>query len=392
MIRLPSAQLAHLRALMPNTASACVDAITQEVSGYDRAFDSGLRSNIERAVEQALAAFVDSLAQPDTSQAVAEMAKGAYRLGQGEAASGRSSDSLLTAYRVGARVAWDAVSASLVAHGENAETVAQLASKTFAYIDQLSAASLAGHTQALTERTAELSRRRDQLAAALASGDSATTLTALAENAHWKPPSTLTALVIDEAPSRQVTTLAGDRALWSTDGTDTTIGLIPDLTADRRAAMLAAVGDASAALGPTTGWMNVAESIHRARRTKALRPQGHHDAMTLLPSLALLADPFVADLLRERALAPLSSLSEAKQMLQAETLHSWLLHQGRRDDVAEHLHVHPQTVRYRMTGLREAYGDALKDPDAVFELLLGLRLALTQQSDDPQAATSQARR
>jgi DNA-binding PucR family transcriptional regulator len=37
------------------------------------------------------------------------------------------------------------------------------------------------------------------------------------------------------------------------------------------------------------------------------------------------------------------------------------------------LHVHPQTVRYRLNRLRELYGDALDDPDARFELELALR-------------------
>jgi DNA-binding PucR family transcriptional regulator len=58
----------------------------------------------------------------------------------------------------------------------------------------------------------------------------------------------------------------------------------------------------------------------------------------------------------------------------AATLRSWLLHQGRREDVAADLHVHPQTVRYRMTQLRELYGADLADPDKVLELVVGLGL------------------
>ncbi|MFL6152631.1 MAG: helix-turn-helix domain-containing protein [Ornithinibacter sp.] len=41
--------------------------------------------------------------------------------------------------------------------------------------------------------------------------------------------------------------------------------------------------------------------------------------------------------------------------------------------VAERLHVHPQTVRYRVAQLRELFGDSLDDPDARFELALALR-------------------
>jgi DNA-binding PucR family transcriptional regulator len=52
------------------------------------------------------------------------------------------------------------------------------------------------------------------------------------------------------------------------------------------------------------------------------------------------------------------------------TLLSWLLHQGRREDVAADPVVHPQTVRYRMRQLRDLFGDRLTDPDRVFDLLI----------------------
>ncbi|MEU1607665.1 helix-turn-helix domain-containing protein, partial [Micromonospora matsumotoense] len=51
---------------------------------------------------------------------------------------------------------------------------------------------------------------------------------------------------------------------------------------------------------------------------------------------------------------------------------SWLLHQGRRDDVAADLFVHPQTVRYRMGRLRELYGDRLHEPGTVLDLTVAL--------------------
>jgi DNA-binding PucR family transcriptional regulator len=55
-----------------------------------------------------------------------------------------------------------------------------------------------------------------------------------------------------------------------------------------------------------------------------------------------------------------------------ETLRAWLLHNGRRDEVARSLHVHPQTVRYRVGQLRELYGDRLEDPATVAALTVAL--------------------
>ena len=55
-----------------------------------------------------------------------------------------------------------------------------------------------------------------------------------------------------------------------------------------------------------------------------------------------------------------------------ETLRSWLLHHGRREDIAAELFVHGQTVRYRMSQLREVYGDRLDDPAFVLDATLAL--------------------
>ena len=78
--------------------------------------------------------------------------------------------------------------------------------------------------------------------------------------------------------------------------------------------------------------------------------------------------------LRAAVLAPLADLRPSTAQRLSETLRSWLLHQGRRDAVAAELHVHPQTVRYRMGQLRELYGERLDDPRTVLELLLALPL------------------
>jgi DNA-binding PucR family transcriptional regulator len=76
--------------------------------------------------------------------------------------------------------------------------------------------------------------------------------------------------------------------------------------------------------------------------------------------------------LRARALAPLDDQKPSAREKLADTLRAWLLHQGRRHDVAAALFVHPQTVRYRMGQLRDLYGDRLEDPDTVLALTLAL--------------------
>jgi DNA-binding PucR family transcriptional regulator len=57
-----------------------------------------------------------------------------------------------------------------------------------------------------------------------------------------------------------------------------------------------------------------------------------------------------------------------------DTLAAWLALQRHVPAIAEALHVHPQTVRYRVARLRELLGDALESADGRFELELALRI------------------
>jgi hypothetical protein len=71
------------------------------------------------------------------------------------------------------------------------------------------------------------------------------------------------------------------------------------------------------------------------------------------------------------------------------TLTSWLRHMGNRQLVAEDLHVHPQTVRYRMAQLRELFGPALRDPSQ--RAALQLALAWGPPRYDPAEPRAHAR-
>ena len=58
-----------------------------------------------------------------------------------------------------------------------------------------------------------------------------------------------------------------------------------------------------------------------------------------------------------------------------ETLLAWLRHAGGRPRGGrDELHVHPQTVRYRLARLRDLLGAEMDDPDARFELEFALRI------------------
>ena len=138
----------------------------------------------------------------DASTPIQPALEGAYELGRGEARSGRSMDALLAAYRVGARVSWRHMSASAVRAGLTAEQLARFAELVFAYIDQLSASSVAGHSDELATSGRVRERYLERLADLLLAGSPPDDLAAAAERAGWAPPRTLTAVILPEAKVR----------------------------------------------------------------------------------------------------------------------------------------------------------------------------------------------
>ena len=103
-----------------------------------------------------------------------------------------------------------------------------------------------------------------------------------------------------------------------------------------------------------------------------------------LLALLLVADrQLAADLVHSR-LGPLGALTPPARARAIETLRAWLDAHGDISAAAAALHVHPQTVRYRIAALREELAPALDDADARLELALALRVG----DDVPSAAAS----
>jgi len=156
--------------------------------------------------------------------------------------------------------------------------------------------------------------------------------------------------------------------------------LVPDPDAPGRIARIRrAVADRLVALGPSGECVTAPRSWSRARgavalvRDGVLPARGLIIAAELLGALAIHADPALVAELAQRRLEPLRALTAAGRARLEATLLAWLRGQGNVAFVAAELHVHPQTVRYRLARLREHFGVALDDPDVRFELELALR-------------------
>lgn len=80
--------------------------------------------------------------------------------------------------------------------------------------------------------------------------------------------------------------------------------------------------------------------------------------------------------LTEELLHRLRALPQPTSERLVETLLAWCEHWGNRQAVAAQLHIHPQTVSYRVSKARKLLGDAINDP----ERRLGFLLALTSEN------------
>lgn len=383
---LDSGAVDALRADLPRVASIVVTEIMREVPTYDVPFQGRMGQIIEKAVRVSLESFINLAARPTPPGSETPIGVGvsaARDLGQAEARQGRPIEALLSAYRVGARASWRELSADAVAAGVDSTTLARFAELVFTYIDELSAASVAGHNSETTSAERTRLVHVDRLTRSLLTGAGEGELTASAATARWAPPRTLTAVLVPAGRLLNTATVLDSRTLTLDeelpgDGSvippdEYAVLLVPDAGGPARARLLELLDGHTAVVGPPRPWLRAAESYSRALRAHPLSRQGRAlDTQTVLPELVLGSDAEALADLREAALAPFAEVPDGTAERLAETLRAWLLLQGRRELVAEELHVHPQTVRYRMNQIRDLYGERLADPDEVLAIILAL--------------------
>jgi len=243
----------------------------------------------------------------------------------------------------------------------------------FAYIDEQSAAAVAGHTDELATTGRVRQRLLERVAHHLLQQSPVDQVATAAERADWEPPRTLTAVLVPESQVRQLLTALAPGTLQAAEAPGLEEGallLVPDAHGHRRPALLRILADRGAIAGPARPWLEARASYDRALRARAAGLEVDTEAH--LVSLVLDADASARADLRAQLLAPLDGLRPGTAEKLTDTLRWWLLLQGRRDEVAAALFVHPQTVRYRMGQLRELYGDRLDDPDTVLALTVAL--------------------
>jgi PucR C-terminal helix-turn-helix domain len=370
--------------------------IAREVPEYARPLEGSFGRGVRTGVTEALRQFVELIRSPSGARGPGREVYVA--LGRGELRQGRTLDSLQSAYRVGARVAWRRVADVARRSGADAEVLSLLAESIFAFIEELSADSVEGYAEARSHLEGERRRRQRELVLLLLRDpptDDAD-LRAAAAAVGWRIPRAAAAIACaEEELERIARRLPADALLAALDGEGCAI--VPDPEGPGRATEIGgALAGRSAALGPAVApaelgvsW-SLARAALRGAEAGALgslsaaaagaSPGGSAAAAPsplraddVLIDLLLFEGRAIVDRIAARRLAAFDDLTPKARGRMAETALAYVREGGNAAAMARALDLHPQTVRYRLARLRELLGEQLDDPDARLELELALR-------------------
>lgn len=358
-----------------------VEDVVRNVSASSPAFasidDPKFERDVHAAVRLAVERFLD-LAGSDEPALPPDVRENFVALGAGEARDERSPDTLLAALRSASRSLLRAASQALAEAREiDTGELLDLADAVTAYVDELVAATTDGYAQQLREQAGETDRRRRLLGELLLRGNAAeAAVLAAATDIGWSRLGVVVPVLLPREHARDA------RFRYGADGVvldreDDAVLLVREGRRSGRGQLAEALRGRSAVVGPALAWTRVPEAVRLAELTATLvgGPDAAPDPVFVedhLARLALRGEPGALAVLAARRLAPFAGLSDSSRERLLQTLHSWLRHWGSRQDVAEELFIHPQTVSYRIRRLRDLLGGDLDDPTARFELLLVL--------------------
>jgi hypothetical protein len=367
--------VAAVRGEAPRLTEEILAAVKVESTVYAEVLDAPEGVGIRLGIEQAIRSFLEAAERGERPGG--ETGELWRRLGEAEFQAGRSLEDLRAAWRTGTRAAWRSAASLASEAGVPTPAVIALAEAIFVYTEELANGVFEAYIRMQSDEASERERRRRRLAALLLDPEAhdPETITRAAELARWRIPLSIAALALPGEEPGAVGRRLSSEALYGSDREGAFI-LIPDPDGPGRAAAIRrAVAGTSAALGPAVPPREAGRSLRWARMALSLQERGIIDggrpteAREHLATMLMLTDERLAlEFVRER----LEPLEGHEQLL--ETLEAWLDHQRHTPRAAAQLHVHPQTVRYRLAKLRELLGDALEQADQRFELELALRV------------------
>ena len=406
---LPPALIAELERRRSGMARHMARAVVSLVRWDDSTGVPPQRSAIAKACEAGLDLFLAAArdARPATNEELRRVAQ----LGILQARSSQSVEPILAAYRIAARVAWDAILAAWRGHPEaTPEAIMLTANYVFTALDQVAAEVTKTYLHAREQHMQRGTRAQARLFHALISDNFDSELElqkqALALNMPIVPTGYVVAVcklivsnrdgerggqaLADVAASLDVPRGAIHHAtdpstlvvLWpaesvaNVDSAHQFVTRLQEVAVERsgavRARVRAGIGGYHPGLrGISRSYLEAQQAIEAGRK---LRPEAvvhRHDE--LIPHLVLAQNPRLAERFVAHSLGRLTDpkLRNRGQLL--ETLDAYLV-LGSVKDAAATLGLHRHTVLYRLDKLRELLGGDLEVPATRLRLQFALEL------------------
>jgi sugar diacid utilization regulator len=403
---LPEAMLAEIEHRRSGLARHMARAVVTVVRWDDSTGAPPRPEAIARACAAGLDLFLATAREgrPATARELREVAQ----LGILQARGSQSVEPVLAAYRIAARVAWDAILRAWRDYSEaTPEAMVVTANYVFGALDQVAAEVTRTYLHAREQHLLRGTRARTRLFHALISDtfdselaiqkqalavnlpiaagyvavvakllsgggerDSGEALSELVPQldlpvralAHVTDPTTL--VVLWPAESEAAAASARDLVAHVQEAADVRWG-------PRRTRVRAGLGSFHPGLrGISRSYLEAQQAIEVGRKLRPEAAVHHHDEIA--PFLVLAQNPLTAERYVEMVLGPLLTGERGRHLL-LDTLEAYVTRASLKEAAAA-LHLHRHTVLYRLDKIRELLGHDLDSPTARFRLQLALDL------------------
>jgi hypothetical protein len=375
-LALPASLIAEIERRRPGLARHMARAVVSLVRWDDSTGGPLKRDAIAKACAAGLDLFLATAreARPATHQELREVAQ----LGILQARGSQSVEPILSAYRIAARVGWDAILAAWRDHPDaSPEALVVTADYVFGALDQVAAEVTRTYLHAREQHMLRGKRARARLLHSLISDtfDNELAIQKQALAVNLQLAGAYVALVVKgddevqdllgpiELPAKALADATDAHTLvvlWPAEGReveDEMLALMADLR-QHWPRVRAGLGTEHPGLrGISRSYLEAQQAVEVGRKLRPDAPLHQHDEVA--PYLVLAQNPLVAERYVRHVLGRLLEADARGSLI--DTLEALLSH-GSVKDAAAGLGLHRHTVLYRIEKLRDLVGGDLDDP------------------------------
>ncbi|GGU25709.1 PucR family transcriptional regulator [Nocardioides albus] len=279
---------------------------------------------------------------------------------------------------------WDELRRRAVENELSAAALNALDEMMKTYVGHLTSQVTAGFEAGTEARDQDNDVARARLIDRMLSGASAAEMEVQAALGEWELPEKVTVMAVELRDGTQIASGALSATALTRRREPTQVVICPPHdTATITKQVRAAAGPKSRVsicwpmppedVPAAWRWANRALALVNARVIPA-KPV--IDCLAYRTEIWLHAEPVMRRQLAQELLEPLLAESENSREILTETLLVWLETRESAPAIAAVLGVHPQTIRYRWKRINELFGESLRDPAFVTQLLLLLKASV----------------